>query len=527
MALADRVSVTASFADVDNDGDADLFVTTVRGGNALFLNDGTGRFRDATGEAGLAYSGHSSAAVFFDYDNDGWLDLFLANVGVYTTAERSSSGTYVGIADAFNGDLYPERAERSILYRNLGGGRFRDVSEEALLIDRSWSGDASPADFDGDGFQDLYVLNMQGQDHYYQNVGGRFFADRTAKLFPRTPLGTMGVKVFDWNRDGRLDLLLTDMHADMGELIGPEREKLKARPHAGTPEVVLEHRIMGNALFEGTADGFREVSDEVGAENYWPWGVSVADFNADGWDDVFIASSMNFPFRYGINSVLLNNGSHHFDDAEFVLGVEPQAEPLQPWFEVDCPAAGEGKAAAGAPEGADPMAAWKVFTDPGHRSTGGAPAGAHPLCAGRSGRVVVIAAKGSRSSVVFDLDGDGDLDIVTNEFNGPPQVLISDLAQQGPVRFLAVRLQGTRSNRDGLGARVTLVTDRGSHLMVADGKSGYLSQSRLPLYFGLGRAEPAEQPLRLEIAWPSGARQTVEGPEIGRLATVVEPAVEP
>ena len=128
----------------------------------------------------------------------------------------------------------------------------------------------------------------------------------------------------------------------------------------------------------------------------------------------------------------------------------------------------------------------------------------------------MIAAKGSRSSVVFDLDGDGDLDVVTNEFNGPPQVLISDLAQQGPVRFLTVRLQGTRSNRDGLGARVTLVTDRGSHLMVNDGKSGYLSQSRMPLYFGLGRGAQAEQPLRLEVSWPSGARQTVERPEAGQ-----------
>ena len=346
VGLAGRVSVTASFADVDNDGDADLFVTSVRGGNTLFLNDGTGRFHDATQEAGLAYSGHSSAAVFFDYDNDGRLDLFLANVGVYTTSERGTGGAYVGIDDAFNGQLYPERAERSILYRNLGGGHFADVSEQVLLVDRSWSGDATPIDFDGDGFQDLYVLDMQGQDHYYQNVGGRFFADRTAKYFPRTPPGTMGVKVFDWNRDGRLDLLLTDMHADMIENVGPEREKEKDRPPAGTPPEVLAHSIFGNALFEGTADGgFREVSDQVGAENYWPWGVSVADLNADGWDDVFIASSMNYPFRYGINSVLLNDGGRRFDDAEFVLGVEPRAEPLQPWFELDCPAAGEGDAA--------------------------------------------------------------------------------------------------------------------------------------------------------------------------------------
>ena len=133
----------------------------------------------------------------------------------------------------------------------------------------------------------------------------------------------------------------------------------------------------------------------------------------------------------------------------------------------------------------------------------------------------MIAAKGSRSSVVFDLDGDGDLDVVTNEFNAPPQVLISDLAQKKRVRFLEVDLRGTRSNRDGLGARVTLVTDRGPQVRAHDGKSGYLSQSRLPLWFGLA---DGEEPLRLEVAWPSGARQTVERPAVGTRVTVTEPA---
>jgi hypothetical protein len=137
--------------------------------------------------------------------------------------------------------------------------------------------------------------------------------------------------------------------------------------------------------------------------------------------------------------------------------------------------------------------------------------------------VVVIAARGSRSSVVFDLDGDGDLDVVTNELNGPPQVLISDLAERRPVRFVEVALRGTRSNRDGLGARVTLVTSLGSQVRSHDGKSGYLSQSRLPLYFGLG---DGEEPVRLEVAWPSGVRQTVERPAVGARLTAVEPEGE-
>ena len=197
----------------------------------------------------------------------------------------------------------------------------------------------------------------------------------------------MGVEVLDWNRDGRLDLMLTDMHADMVENVGPEREKLKARPPQGTPAAVLEQSVFGNALFEATADGgFREVSDGVGVETYWPWGLSVADLNADGWEDLFVTASMNYPFRYGINSVLLNELGQRFVDAEFVLGVEPRAEPLQPWFELDCPAAGaageEAEPGGGGPGGAaaaEPMAAWRVFSHPGH------PAGTAPAASALRG----------------------------------------------------------------------------------------------------------------------------------------------
>ena len=114
VGLADRISVAASFADVDNDGDADLFVTTVRQGNVLFENRGKGRFRDVTSESGLAYSGHSSGSVFFDYDRDGLLDLFVTNVGVYTTDQVGRGGYYVGVDDAFGGHLRPERTEKSL-----------------------------------------------------------------------------------------------------------------------------------------------------------------------------------------------------------------------------------------------------------------------------------------------------------------------------------------------------------------------------------------------------------------------------
>ena len=229
VAVSDRVSVTGSFADIDNDGDPDLYVTTVRQGNLLFLNDGSGHFTDASADSGLDHVGHSSGAIFFDFNRDGLLDCFLTNVGRYTSEKIGDGGYYVGVGDAFSGHLFPERYEQSLLFVNEGEGRFRDVTAEVGLNDVGWTGDATITDFDGDRFPDLYVLNMQGDDHYYQNVDGTRFVDKTAQHFPKTPWGAMGVKVFDYDNNGLFDMVLTDMHSDMSEEVGPEREKLKSR----------------------------------------------------------------------------------------------------------------------------------------------------------------------------------------------------------------------------------------------------------------------------------------------------------
>ena len=504
VALGDRVGVTASFADTDNDGDADLFVTNVLDGNVLYAGDGTGGFADVTAEAGVGYRGHSSAAVFFDYDRDGLVDLFVANIGQYTRPgspvevigyrrEQSEEASYhVGFDDAFAGHLKPPRYERSLLYQNRGANRFTDVTADQGLVDVSWSGAAVPMDANEDGWPDLYVLNMQGHDEYYENAAGEHFERKSRQVFPRTPWGSMGAQVLDFDNDGHLDLYLTDMHSDMSGRIGPDREKLKSDMQ--WPESFLRsggRSIFGNAFFRNLGGGvFEEISDQIGAENYWPWGLSTGDLNADGYEDVFIASSMNYTYRYGINSVLLNDRGQRFRDSEFLLGVEPRRDgrTAKPWFEVDC-------------SGAD--------TD-------------HPICAGRSGRHVVWGALGTRSSAIADLDDDGDLDIVTNEFNSEPMVLLSDLSARLPtLRYLKVRLRGSVSNRDGLGAVVRVHAGDQTYTKVHDGQSGYLTQSRMPLYFGLGAAEAVD---RVEVTWPSGTTQVTGGPvATNTLVEVAEP----
>lgn len=489
VGLPDKICVAAAFADVDNDGDADLFVTTIRGGNVLFENQGGGKFREISRAAGVDYVGHSSGAVFFDFDRDGLLDLFVCNVGKYTTDRRGAGGYHLGITNGFSGHLDPALSERSLLYKNLGGGKFQVLPPE-VLNHAAWSGEASFADVNGDGFPDLYVVNMQGDDRFYLNEGGKKFVDRTAEHFPKTPWGAMGLKFFDFNNDGQIDLFITDMHSDMtngqierqgGPRPGSEKVKSEKFCQAEWTEAYLQgssNNLFGNALWKNSGGGrFTEVSDEAGAETWWPWGPSVGDLNADGFADIFITAGMGYPFAYAGNSLLLNEGGTKFIDSEYTLGVEPRAggRTATDYFTLDC---------------------------------GGADRD-HPLCQGQTRRVLVEGSASSRSSALLDLDEDGDLDLITNEMNDRPQVLISDLAQKKKIHFLKVQLAGTKSNRDGLGAVVRVTAGGRTQTQPHDGKSGYLSQSSLPLYFGLGDAATIE---RVEVTWPSGRKQVLEKP---------------
>jgi hypothetical protein len=209
VALADRICVAGACDDIDNDGDQDLFVTSTRGGNALLVNDGTGKFTDGTKAAGLEHVGHCQGVSIFDADGDGDLDILVACTAQWTIDTfDAESRYYPGAGDLFQ--LIDSDVEFNIFYRNNGDGTFTDGTDASGLRGVGWGSDIAVFDYDEHGDLDVYVGNMFGSSQLYANDGKGVFKDVTRDVLDRTPWGTTGVNVLDYDGDGKLDLLAVD-----------------------------------------------------------------------------------------------------------------------------------------------------------------------------------------------------------------------------------------------------------------------------------------------------------------------------
>lgn len=388
LALADRICVGAAFADYDNDGDQDLYITSTRGGNALFRNDGRGRFADVTEPAGVACIAHSQTPAFFDYDNDGDLDLFVTNTARWTTDEFNEENRYYRGPDNLWSLIYDVKLrEANKLFANRGDGSFVEVEDAAGLTGQGWSGDVALFDYDDDGLLDVFVANMLGRSQLYHNLGVGRYQEVTADTLARTSFGAIGCAAFDFNNDARMDLFVADMHSDMwiekgsAELVQPKRKfatragaNANAAPIISQKEQELSKRIgledrnflYGNTLYRNEGSGrFTEMSDAAGMETFWPWGVAVGDFDNDGHVDAFLPSGMGYPYFYWPCALMMNRGDEMFVDLAAMEGIDP---PPGGQFLLE-----------------------RIAQQP--------------------------AARSSRCAAVSDLNGDGRLDIMVNNFN--------------------------------------------------------------------------------------------------------------
>jgi enediyne biosynthesis protein E4 len=436
-------SMAVAAADFDNDGRVDLFVAGVNR-NILYRNLGGGRFADVTAKASLSGVDPehgkmwSISAGWFDYDNDGWLDLFVSNYVAWDPASEPRCGP----SDArFYCHPNAYRGLSNQLFHNNHDGTFTDVSRQSGIAANIGKGmGVAFADFDGDGFEDVFVANDSVRSFLFHNEGNGTFREvgveaGVALREDGKPIAGMGVDFRDFDNDGRPDLVVSGMVND---------------------GFLLFRNLGKRGMFEDFAQrsGLLLLTRPLTG-----WSLGLYDFDNDGWRDLFAAVS-------------------HFPSLESYLG-KPAAQPNRVFrnlggtkFEDVSPTAGAG------------------FQTPGLY----------------------------HGAAFADFDNDGRIDVVVTGLDGPVRLFHN--TTPGANHWLAVRLHGTKSNRQGLGAIVEAILPDGRHLTGhATTSVGYASSSEPVVRFGLGSTATVS---RLIVHWPGGRTQELAAVRADQVVEIEE-----
>ena len=521
----------AGFADVDNDGDMDLYVCRHDAPNLFYINSGNGRFDEQAKKFGLDYVGASVMAAFCDYDRDGDLDMYLLTNRRTPSAEfqltinqhLQQTGRvpeeireYEGIYDYIDKHGKRQRTQiragqKDLLFRN-DGKRFSDVSEQAGIEGYELGHNALWFDYNGDLWPDLYISNdYHGKDRFYRNLGDGRFQDVALEVLPHTPWFSMGADAADINRDGRFDLLATDMSATdhlkqkvtMGNMTGRGWFLSVAEPR----------QYMRNALFLNThSERFMEIAYLAGVDSTdWTWTVKFGDLDNDGWSDLYVTNGM---FRHFMDGDLWTR----IYKAQDELSYRTDASPL-PLFS-DRPSLKSGVRSLYREKREAGVLRQMVMESPQLKERNLAFKNLDGLRFEKTSQQWGLDHLGISYSAVFaDMDRDGDLDIITNHFDEPLGVYRNNTIDQNAI---LVELVGRLSNRTGYGAVVRVTTDDATQTKTLLQARGYMASDDPVLHFGLGSQSKIEN---LEVVWPSGHKQKFDDLDVGYVYTVEEPTL--
>lgn len=427
-----------AFADYDNDGRPDVYLTALEG-DRLFHNEGAGKFRDVTAASGIRNANFGTSAAWVDYDRDGKVDLAVANYVQWS----SKADLWCSLDGATKSYCTPEsyKGTSSKLYRNLGNGRFEDVSVKAGIGDpTSKALGIAVLDYNNDGWPDLFFANDTQPNKLYRNNKNGTFAEEglTAGVAfgeDGVARGSMGADAADYDRSGRQHLLVGNF----------------------TNQMLALYHNEGNGLFVDEAP-----RSALGRSSLLSltFGAFFFDYDLDGFLDIFCA-----------------NG--HIE--EEIGRVQPKVRYEQP-----------------------PL----LFRNNGKGQFSDMSASVGPEF-----RKLLVA----RGAIYGDYDNDGDLDVLITNNGGSPVLYRNDGGNRN--HWLTVRTVGTKSNRDGLGAAVRVISRSGQQTQTVHSGSSYCSQSALWLTFGLGQDSEVDA---IEVRWPNGTVQKLARPGINRVVTITE-----